>query len=43
MKAIDILAIIMAIVVIVGISSCCIRYSNNIDRLMKSYQEELGC
>ena len=43
MKMIDILAIIVLLAVGIGIVSCCTIYSNNVDNLMKSYQEELGC
>lgn len=43
MKLIDILALIFLLAVGIGIVSCCMRYTNNVDNLMKSYQEELGC
>lgn len=43
MKMIDILALIFLLAVVAGIVSCCMYYTNNVDNLMKSYQEELGC
>lgn len=43
MKLIDILALIFLLAVVAGIVSCCMHYTNNIDNLMKSYREELGC
>lgn len=43
MKIIDILAVIVLLAVGIGIVSCCATYTNNVDNLMKSYQEELGC
>jgi hypothetical protein len=43
MKLIDILALIFLLAVVAGIVSCCMHYTNNVDNLMKSYQEELGC
>ena len=43
MKLIDILALIFLLAVVAGIVSCCMHYTNNVDNLMKVYQEELGC
>lgn len=43
MKLIDILALIFLLAVVAGIVSCCMHYANNVNNLMKSYQEELGC
>ena len=43
MKLIDILALIFLLAVVAGIVSCCMHYTSNVNNLMKSYQEELGC